>query len=76
MGKLEDCRLDFQIVRRIGNWLENLTQRVVTNGVSSDCREVSSGVPQGSVLGLVFFNIFINDRDYSLNLQMTPNLEE
>ena len=43
MGKLEDCRMEFQIVRLIGNWLENRSKRVVVNAVSSDWREVSSG---------------------------------
>ena len=44
----------------IGIFLENRFQRVALNGQTSDWLPVRVGDPQGSILGPLFFLIYIN----------------
>ena len=64
IAKLRKRGLDNQAMRWTVNWLKESRQAVVANETEFNWRPVSSGVPQGSVLGPVHFKLFTSTLSY------------
>ena len=59
--KLKRCGVSGELLSLIQSFLKDRKQRTVLNGQSSSWGDISAGLPQGSILGPLFFLVYIND---------------
>ena len=66
IAKLAAYSLDTNALKLIYNYLSNRKQRVKVNSAYSIWKDIFYGVPQGSILGPLLFNIHLCDLFYFL----------
>ena len=65
--KLEAYGFSIASLKLMQSYLCNRFQRTPVNASFSDWKEIKTGAPQGSILGPLSFNIFLNDIFYFIN---------
>ena len=61
INRLYGYGLSFGMVTFLNLYLKDRKQNFRINNILSSFRSILPGLPQGCILGLIFFNIFLND---------------
>ena len=73
IAKLEAYRFSTNALLFMLSYLKNRSKRVSINSSLSTWEKIIAGVPQGSILGHLLFNIFLNDIFYFENRAFISN---
>lgn len=70
LDKMSAMGVNFSSICWFKSYLSDRSQIVDVNGTHSESKEISCGVPQGSILGPLLFLLYVNDMPASVNCKL------